>query len=102
MRIIWSPLAISRVLEAAEYIAWDKPGAAAAWAVDVFDAVQRLAEFPRSGRIVQELGRPDVRELWHGNYRVIYRIENERILILTARHGQQLLDLNELEQESAP
>ena len=33
-----------------------------------------------------ELGRSDVRELTYRNYRVIYRIDAMRILILTVRH----------------
>jgi hypothetical protein len=29
MRVVWSPLALERVVEIAETIRWDKPGAAA-------------------------------------------------------------------------
>ena len=36
MKIIWSPLAIERVSEIAEYIALDNPVAAEKWVDDIF------------------------------------------------------------------
>lgn len=92
MTVVWSPLAVARVAEAADYIARDKPAAAARWAQGVFDAVSRLAKFPQSGTVVPELGREDVRELFHGKYRIIYRVETQRVLILTVRHGRRVLE----------
>ncbi|UZK03031.1 type II toxin-antitoxin system RelE/ParE family toxin [Venatoribacter cucullus] len=38
MNIVWSPLALARVEDIAEYIAQDKPAAAAQW-VDKLSAV---------------------------------------------------------------
>ena len=63
MKVVWSPLALARLREAAAFIARDKPGASARWAASAFDAVEVLADLPRSGRVVPELGREDVREL---------------------------------------
>jgi len=60
MRVVWSPLAVARVREAAEYIARDKPGAAKDWAEGVFRRVDQLTDFPTSGRVVPELGRKDL------------------------------------------
>jgi plasmid stabilization system protein ParE len=44
MRIIWSPLAVDRASEIADYIARDKPAAAAAekWVDTVFLKVEQL------------------------------------------------------------
>lgn len=97
MRVIWSPLAIAKVQKEAQYIARDRPIAAERWAEGVFEAVQPLTEFPNSGRIVPELGRTDVRELIYRGYRILYRIGQDAILILTVRHGRRLLDLSELD-----
>ncbi len=96
--VVWSPLAVARVTEAAEFIAEDKPDAAARWVDGVFEAVARLARFPRRGRAVPELCREDVRELLHGEYRIVYRVEAERVLILTVRHGRRLFDESEIEE----
>jgi len=46
---------------------------------------------PRSGRVVPELARDDVREVIVGNYRIVYRIEAEAIVILTVFEGHKLL-----------
>lgn len=97
MRVIWSPLAISKVQEEAQYIAKDRPVAAERWVDGIFEAVRPLASFPNEGRIVPELRRPEIRELIHGGYRVIYRISHDAILILTVRHGRRLLDVTEVE-----
>jgi plasmid stabilization system protein ParE len=96
MRVVWSPLAVARVREAAQYIARDNPGAARRWAEGVFERVGQIADFPTSGRIVPELGREDVRELIHGNYRIIYRTEEKAVLVLTVRHGKRLFDPSEV------
>ncbi|MCH8533411.1 MAG: type II toxin-antitoxin system RelE/ParE family toxin [Saccharospirillum sp.] len=56
MRIVWSPLALERVEDIAQYIAEDKPGAAVEWVDGIFDTVERLADFPESGRVVPEVG----------------------------------------------
>lgn len=96
MKIAWSPLAVDRVAEIAGYIAWDKPSAAVAWVNDVFSQVGRLSSSPEIGRIVPEIGNPQFRELLYGNYRLVYRIERDRISILTVRHGKQLLPIEEI------
>lgn len=90
MKVYWSPAAIERVTEAAEFIAADKPSAAARWVDRLFDAVRRLEHFPESGRVVPEVGRKDVRELLHGNFRVIYRL-SAGVDILTVRRQEQIL-----------
>ncbi len=89
MRVVWAPIALDRVEEAARYIAQDRPQAAAKWIDGLFGSVKKLASFPKSGRVVPEVGRPEIRELIYGQYRVIYRLEAKRISILTVRHQRQ-------------
>lgn len=96
MKIIWSPFAHQRVNEIADYIAKDNFTAAEKWVNSVYDTVKRLEDFPKSGRVVPEVGKQDIREILYGNYRIIYRIEKELINILTVRHGRQLLPVEEL------
>ena len=96
MEIEWSPLAIGRVIDIAEYIALDKPEVAMQWASDIFDSTEKLKEHPRLGRIVPEIQEDDYRELIEGNYRVIYMIGVSKISVLTVRHGKQLLSTQEL------
>ncbi|WP_456378993.1 type II toxin-antitoxin system RelE/ParE family toxin [Thiolapillus sp.] len=97
MKLIWSPLAIERVSEIAEYIAQDKPAAAEKWVDKIFNIVERLTEFPESGRVVPEIKNKRFREIISGNYRIIYKLEKSRILILTVRHGKQILPVEEID-----
>ena len=96
MKIIWSPLAVDRASEIAEYIAQDNPAAAENWVNAVFTHVEQLKKFPESGRIVPEINNDFFRELMYGNYRIIYRIEANRVSILTIRHGKQILPVDEI------
>lgn len=100
MRIIWSPLAVDRTSETAEYIAQDNPAAAKNWVNAFFARVGQLGEFPESGRIVPEIGNQKIRELIYGNYRIIYRIEEKKISILTLRHGKQILPVDEIKAQA--
>lgn len=96
MKIIWSPLAIERASEIAEYIAQDKPSAAEKWINTVFSKVETLRSAPEIGRMVPEIRSNEFRELIYGNYRIIYRLEKKQISILTIRHGMQILPINEI------
>lgn len=96
MEIEWSPLAIERVLELAEYIAIDKPDVAIVWATDIFDSTDKLKEHPMLGRVVPEIRDENFRELLEGNYRVIYWLGSIKISILTVCHGRKLLPIDEL------
>jgi plasmid stabilization system protein ParE len=96
MKIVWSPLAIDRASEISDYIAQDKPTAAEKWINTVFSKVAQLKSSPEIGRIVPEIRNNQFRELIYGNYRIIYRIEQEKISILTIRHGKQILPIDEI------
>ena len=96
MKIIWSPLAIDRISEIAEYISQDNPNASVKWIDNIFTKIEQLNEFPESGRIVPEMSRNNIRELIYGNYRIVYRIESEQISILTVRHFKQILPSEEI------
>jgi toxin ParE1/3/4 len=42
--------------------------------------------------MVPELGQDLVREVLLGNYRIIYRLLNDDVQVLTIHHGARLLD----------
>jgi toxin ParE1/3/4 len=98
MRIIWSPLAIDRVSEIAKYIAKDKSEAAEKWIDQIFNSVKKLEIFPKIGRMVPEANREEIRKILFINYRIIYRVKDEQITILTVRHGKQILPLEDLKE----
>jgi toxin ParE1/3/4 len=96
MKISWSPLALQRVQEIADYIALDSKKAALKWVDTIFGRVEILETGPHIGRKVREINQPDIRELIFGNYRIIYRILKNQISILTVRHFKQILPIEEI------
>ncbi len=97
MKIIWSPLALDRTAEIAEYISQDSAAAANRWVDNIFKKVGLLQFSPEIGRIVPEIERKEIRELIFGNYRIIYRLEKTNISILTIRHSKQILPTDDFE-----
>ena len=91
MKIQWSPLAVERIGEIADYIAQDSPVAEEKWIHSIFSRVEQVKDFSQSGRFVPEINRKDIRELIIANYRIIYRIEKRVVSILTVRHSRQIL-----------
>jgi plasmid stabilization system protein ParE len=98
MKIDWTELALDRVDEIAQHIAADDREAAIRWTVGLFKAVDRLAKFPESGRIVPELAARRTRELIYGAYRVFYRV-GSTVQVLSVRRGSQVVRRGELEED---
>ncbi|MEO8577059.1 MAG: type II toxin-antitoxin system RelE/ParE family toxin [Gemmatimonadales bacterium] len=96
MRVIWSPLALERVESIARTIASGRPEAAEKWVRMVFARVAQLTRYPKSGPMVPELTRPEVRQLAYPPYRIVYKVEANRVVILTIRHDREQLDPEEV------
>lgn len=96
MKVIWAALAEQRALEAVEYIAQDRPEAATAWLEELIERVGALDRFARRGRVVREIGLPAYREIFHAPYRVIYRVDASRVVILTLPHWRRAWDPSEV------
>lgn len=70
------------------FISQDSPHFASVVVSRIIAATDRLAAFPESGRVVPEVGSPDIREIIHAPYRIVYRLVGEdQIHILTVHHG---------------
>ena len=96
VRIVWSPLAIQRVESIALESAGDRPAAADRWVRSIFSRAKQLSAYPASGRMVPEFARPELRQLPHPPYRLIYRVETARVVLLTVRHGREEIDSTEI------
>lgn len=57
--------------------------------------VDRLEQFPRSGRVVPEFKRPNLREVLHRNYRIVYRLRDDSVEIITVFRSAKLLSVPE-------
>ena len=99
----WSLQALSDLDTAAEFIASDSPGYAAAFVTKVRHASRSLATLAERGRVVPEFGSPTLRELFVHSYRLIYRIEETRVVIAALIHGRRdLLHAWQRERRPAP
>jgi len=93
-RVIWAPQAIQDVEAIRAYVARDSARYADLVVERIIAAVERLENNPRSGRIVPEVGDESVREVIHGNYRIVYRLRHEVVEITTVFHGARLFRLD--------
>ena len=76
MRIVWSPQSLRDLHAIREYIAKDSERYADLTVARIFSAVERLLQFPRSGRIVPERNDPKIREIIVGRFRLVYRVRD--------------------------
>lgn len=77
--------------EIAEYIATDKPSAAARFLDEVSETIELIRQFPRMGRMRDEL-LPGLRSLPVGNYIIFYRERNDTVEIVRVIHGARDID----------
>ena len=89
--IIWTDPAWDDVENAADYIAQDSEFYAAAFVQEIKEAAASLANFAERGQVVPEFGDESIRELLVKSYRLVYRVSDKQILILTLVHGAQRL-----------
>ena len=73
-KLIWSPSARLDLKNIAEFIADDNPRAAKRLVESLFNAVERLINFPESSRMVPEFDDPQLREIIRNPYRIVHRV----------------------------
>ena len=89
--VLWVPSALDDLTEIKDYIARDSMHYANKFTEGAFNATERLSIFPKSGRIVSEYGNPNIREIVHGSYRIIYELIDDGVFVVAVVHGRRLL-----------
>lgn len=89
--VIWTEPALQELDAIAEYIALDNPAAASQLVKDVFDKIERLENFPNSGRIPPELPDSVYREVVVPPCRIFYREDEQRVLVLFVMREERML-----------
>ena len=89
--LVWSPEAVEDIEAIASYIERDSTWYAKAVASKIVETAETIPDFTEIGRIVPEVGDPAIRERFAYSYRIIYRLEPERILVAAVIHGSRLL-----------
>jgi addiction module RelE/StbE family toxin len=96
----WSGRARRDLEQIAEFIARDSPQAARQWLGKLRQAAEGAARMPLAGRLVSEIGRDDVREVFVRSYRIVYGVREEHIIVLTVvGGGKRLAEQIELDDE---
>jgi toxin ParE1/3/4 len=95
--ILWTEAAREDLRAIHAFIARDSRVYARRMVNRIRTTVERLRRFPGSGTRVQEWDRPELREVVVGNYRVIYRLDDKVVVILTVIHAASQLSTDHLE-----
>ena len=94
MRVHWTNRALDLLLLIHEQVAQTSPVYADRLVDRLTARSEQLQTFPRSGRVVPEYERDDVRELIEKPYRIIYRVREEQLDVLAVIHSRQQLPPN--------
>jgi toxin ParE1/3/4 len=83
--LIWSPTAKFDLEDIAAFISEDSASAAERFVRNLFQTVEKLADFPESGRIVPEFNDPAIREVIRKPCRIVYRVDRRERVVEIAR-----------------
>lgn len=88
----WTPQAQADLRAIRAFLARESPRYAEVLEDELLAATLRLGTFPRSGRVVPEVGDGAMREVLYRGYRVVYVVaDDERVDILTVFHSSRTL-----------
>lgn len=80
--IIWTEPAVNDLNQIAEYIALSNPVAAAELVQGILSKIERLEQFPKSGKISPEISELNYREVVAPPCRIFYRFDKESVYIM--------------------
>ncbi|MGV8080022.1 MAG: type II toxin-antitoxin system RelE/ParE family toxin [Syntrophales bacterium] len=60
---------------------------------EIISNIERLADFPESGRIVPEFGIANLREIVFPPFRIVYRLDESRVRIIRVWRSERLLKM---------
>lgn len=96
--VIWTDPAKADLRRIFEYIAHDSRHYADKVTQEIVGKVDVLNDLHRIGRVVEEVGDSNVRELSVYAYRIIYELVGRDIYILAVVHKRRDLDVKDIER----
>lgn len=79
MTVVWTETALEHIAGIKRYIAQTSQLYAELTVRRILGRGKQLDAFPESGRVVPEVGRPEIREVIEQPYRVMYRVLPDRV-----------------------
>jgi len=87
VKLVSTEPAVADLRDIRDYIQRDSESYAIRFVGRIFEAVETLADIPARGRPVPEADNASIRELLYRDYRIMYRVEQTRVVILAIVHG---------------
>lgn len=94
--IIWTDSAQSNLIEIRTFISISSVVQADLVIDAIFMKTQMLERFPEIGKIIRELPKKNYREIIFKKYRIIYKVHNDIVFIMSVWHSSRLLNNNPL------
>jgi len=91
LKVIWSKESLRQLIEIENHISKDSPERAVKFINKSIERAEKAKDYPYKGRIVPEFLMNEIREVFEKTYRIIYRISEKQIEVLTVFEGLQLL-----------
>ena len=93
-RVSFAPSAVDNLQEIrSRYADQQVPEVGERLVREIVDAVLRLAGFPESGRVVPEFGLSQLREIIHPPFRIVYRLDAERVRVVRVWRSERLMTM---------
>ena len=99
-RVIWTESAQRALDEVITYITQESPKGAIRVLTRALDTAASLSTLAERGRVVREIGDVTLRELAVYDYRLLYRVVEDRVVIRAFLHGAR--DSSEWRREQEP
>ena len=100
MKLLWTEAAKQDLQANRRYIAADNPTAAKRWVNRLRTRARKALLAPLAGRKVPELLRDDIREMIEGNYRIVYQVFEDRLVVLTVFERHHLFPQEKVDSSS--
>jgi addiction module RelE/StbE family toxin len=93
MLVKWTDEALDNLWQIQQYIGRNSPEHAERFVDYLIKEGESIVLNPHIGRIVPEFSVPEIRELIAKNYRIVYRVHEQVIEILSVFEGHKLLSV---------
>jgi plasmid stabilization system protein ParE len=93
-RVVITPTAEADLDRILRFIALDNSAAGRKFIADLRASMNTLATMPRRCPLAPENGLDgvEIRHLLHGDYRIVFVVDSDRVTVLQIRHGARLPD----------
>jgi plasmid stabilization system protein ParE len=100
VKVVWTLRALDNLAAIERFIGRDSPDRAVTWVDELFERGERLREFPHVGQPPAEIPHGPYRQVWHGNYRLVFRLDEDtdEVVIVGVFEGHRPLRKTDVER----